>query len=353
MKLNTEHPATAAEWLAEMAERPLTQASKAALADWLRESPRNVRELLDLTLMSEDLGKVRLPPEQIEAWVRAAREAAPVEISRGACSSPSTKLRQTQFGRRRLALAASILLAVVAMAGYLWWQDGRYSTGRGEQKIITLADGSVVTLNTSSELKVRLSAGRRALLLMSGEAFFRVARDANRPFEVTAHETTVRAIGTQFNVRLAPTATIVSVTEGTVELHNQPASAGEPSGALRTPAVRVSRGEEARIARGPPDAHEQPIALVKPEPPAVARAVAWTNGRVEFDDAPLPEVLSEFQRYRELRFEIDPALHDLRLTGSFDARDPESALDYVATLTGIVVEKPAPATFIIRKKELP
>jgi transmembrane sensor len=78
---------------------------------------------------------------------------------------------------------------------------------------------------------------------------------------------------------------------------------------------------------------------------------AWTQGRVEFDDTPLVDVLSEFQRYGALRVQIDDeALRQLKLTGSFDAHDPQAALDYVATLPGVVVEKTGPKTYVIHRR---
>jgi transmembrane sensor len=194
----------------------------------------------------------------------------------------------------RWSIAASVVVAVMAALGYRDWQAGRYATGFGEQRVITLADGSVVSLNTESALKVDLSSSRRAITLLKGEAFFRVAHDPSRPFEVLARKATVKAVGT-------------------------------PDGVA----------ERALIARTTTRAAQ--------------RAAAWTQGRVDFDATPLIDVIAEFQRYQIVSVQIDDrASQELKLTGSFDVHDPDSALAYVATIPGMVVEKQGEHAFRIR-----
>jgi len=230
------------------------------------------------------------------------------------------------------------------------WQEGRYVTGVGEQRVVTLLDGSVIEINTNSALKVHFSAQQRAISLIKGEAFFRVAHDAARPFVVTAGEADVKAVGTQFNVRMGSDGTLVSVVEGTVEVRDDAAQA--PSGStVETAAIRVTSGEQARIApvRAGDSAHRLAIAKVTASTPR--QAASWTRGRVEFEDTPIGDVLSEFQRYQETNVTFDDdAIRQIKLTGSFDAHDPESALAYMATLPGIIVEKIDSRTYRIHRR---
>ncbi|HEX7116483.1 MAG TPA: FecR domain-containing protein [Steroidobacter sp.] len=363
MKPDKETPTTAPEWIARLAEGPLTRADKVALTDWLRESPRHVREFLELTLLHEDLKGVQLDQAQVDAWVQEARDTAVVPISSGIATKnvraevialQPAQTRATPRGRWPAfwALAASIIVAFTMVGGYYWWSDGRYVTGFGEQKIITLADGSVVTLNTSSALKVDLTDDKRALKLIRGEAFFRVAHDPSRPFEVTAQDATVKAVGTQFNVRIAPTATVVSVVDGAVEIREREVSKPPQGETKLQPVVRLARGEEARIVRaaGASTEKQRPISVIKAQSAVATRSAAWINGRIEFEDAPLVNVFNEFRRYREFTVEIEEPLRGLKLTGSFDAQDPESAFEYIETLPGVAVERPTPRTFIVRKE---
>lgn len=355
-QLDTEYRATAADWIARIADGELSSADKAALADWLRDSPRSVREFIELTLLNEDVRALRLAPEQIDAWVREAQQAATaLPASLRLCQSPQdASAARTTSSRRRpwlWTIAASIIAAVLLAGAYQRWQDGRYVTGFGEQRALTLADGSIVTVNVSSALRVDFSGRTRAIRLLKGEAFFRVAHDTARPFEVTAGDTTVKAVGTQFNVRIAPLATVVSVLDGAVEVRDRATRQGPADQAVLGPAVRLGGGEEARIDRTGALATSRPSSIVKAKRATKVGAAAWTQGRVEFEATALVDVFSEFQRYSTFSVTIAEPLRQLKLTGSFNAQDPEAALAYVATLPGVVVEKPAPRTFLVRQRE--
>ena len=121
----------------------------------------------------------------------------------------------------KLAVVASVVLVAVFglwMFGQQTVQPGvsmeRYVTRVGEQKEIHLRDGSVVTLNTGSELLVGLSDKGRKLILRRGEAYFDVAGDARRPFSVDAGLRSVTVLGTEFNIRKTPDQLQVAVSEG-------------------------------------------------------------------------------------------------------------------------------------------
>jgi len=352
---------TAADWMAELGGTEPGPAEKAAFTDWLRESPRNVRDFLDLTLLDQDLRATSLDPRQVREWVKEVRDMAPTPI---AANRDARSLRShdgivapdgvpMRSKPRIWGIAASLVLAVTLGAGYLQWQHGRYATGFGEQRILTLEDGSVVTLNTSSTLRVDFSGNRRELKLLKGEAFFRVAHDVTRPFDVTARDATVRAVGTQFNVRVGSQGTLVSVVDGVVDVRDRVQE--QSSGSLATPeqSLRLREGEEARVAAIDVQADaaaSAPVRISKTANAAPMRAVAWTRGRVEFDGTALIDVLSEFQRYREFEVSVAEPLRQLKLTGSFDAHDPEAALAYIATLPGVSVETLSANHFLIRQQ---
>jgi len=347
-----ETPSNASEWLAEAANKELAASQKAALADWLRESPTHVREFLQMTLVQQDLGNLKISAEQIESWVNEAKSASQEPTRITSVLEPTGRRENTPSGndgfavalrsrRPRVWLAAACLVVALLGAGFVRWEEGRYSTGFGEQRIVTLADGSVIEINTDSALQVRFSKHERAINLIKGEAFFRVAHDASRPFVVSAGEANVKAVGTQFNVRMGGDSTLVSVIEGTVEVRDEtPAVRAAGSAADDEPAVRVTSGEEASITLARPSNSNKRLAVAKMTRPSPQRAASWTRGRVEFEDTPLGDVLSEFQRYRNVNVVIDDeSARQLKLTGSFDAHDPDSALAYIATLPGLRVEE--------------
>ena len=350
-------PTTASDWMAELGQGDLDPAQKAALTDWLRESPRNVRELIETTLLARDIRDIPVSREQLDEWVKEVREGRP-PIPLAVAGTPSSFNEAAHVDRaparswlRTWAMAASVaFVAVMGTATYLHWQDGRYSTDLGEQRILTLADGSVVTLNTSSTIRVDFSKQQRNIELIEGEAFFRVAHDTARPFDVTARDATARAVGTQFNVRIAGQTTMVSVVDGVVDVRERVQT--NPAGQAPTvePVLRLHKGEEATVAPRQTAGDQQPPRVVRTAHAAPLRAVAWTRGRVEFDGTPLVDVLSEFQRYREFEVSVAEPLRQMRLTGSFDAQDLESALAYIATLPGVVVERTGAQSFLVRER---
>jgi transmembrane sensor len=341
---------SASEWLAEAGDDTLTVAQKAALADWLRESPVHVRELVQATLIHQDLAKLRISPEQIESWINNAKAARqePIKI---ALAVPNEHPSHTvsQGLRRPLWLAAAGLAGILLSAGLVFhWQAGRYSTAFGEQRVVTLSDGSVIELNTASALKVEFTKHQRSIHMINGEAFFRVAHDTARPFVVSAGEASVKAVGTQFNVRMSSDSTLVSVVEGTVEVRDVTANA-PTAGAGST--VKVTTGEEVNITPANQPALNKRLPVAKISASAAERSASWTRGRVEFESTPLVDVLSEFERYRDVHVLIDDeTVRQLKLTGSFDIHDPDSALAYIATLPGMTVEQMDAHTFRIRRR---
>src|ERR1700722_3534578 len=354
-------PSSAPEWAAELAHGELTQAQRVALADWLRESPTHVRELLQLTLMHQDLAALSIGPEQREVWVQEARAAAQAptpllgrakERAKSWLPRQSPRAHEHGHRQRRWLLVAGGLLAVFGLSSFLYWQDGRYTTRIGEQRVVTLPDGSVFSLNTDSELKVRYTAQQRAIELIKGEAYFRVSHDASRPFVVTVQNATVKAVGTQFDVRIASNSTIVSVVDGVVEVRGETLVNRQADSTPAASAIQLKKGQEIHIGRmsAANPSGSAPIVIAE-RTTALGNASAWTQGRVEFDATPLSDVLGEFQRYGNLHVQIDDdALRQLKLTGSFDAHDPQAVLDYVDTLPGIMVEKTGQQTYVIRRR---
>ena len=207
------------------------------------------------------------------------------------------------------AVAAALLVAIGAGA-YLSqknaWQT--YETRVGVFSRIVLEDGSVVDLNTNSEVHVRLGAVRE-LRLTRGEGRFQVAHDADRPFVVAANGAAVRAVGTAFTVRLrAATQVEVVVSEGKVAL----------AAPRVTDAPALAAGESAMLEPG----H---VSVRPMSPQALERKLAWTAGRLEFRGEPLADAVAEFNRYnlRQIRLAA-PSLGTLRVGGNFKATDPES-----------------------------
>jgi len=210
--------------------------------------------------------------------------------------------RDSQWRFFAASLAAGILLALVsATAWHFWPHDGdRYSTPVGGVASVPLQDGSNVTLNTASLVRIELSTKERHINLDRGEAFFDVAHDPNRPFIVQVGNTRVIAVGTQFSVRRDADHIRVAVTEGKVRIQNGDGVFVTPGGVASLDGSRVV-------------VQEKSVAEVEDE-------LSWRQGYLTFHYRSLAEVVSEFNRYNTHKVMIeDPKIAAIRISGMFRA----------------------------------
>lgn len=223
---------------------------------------------------------------------------------------PSPDLR-----RRRLIWAVAtggLAAAGVGAVGFLQPGGRQFRTGVGEVRRVALGDGSVAAINTASRIAVILEPGLRKVSLDQGEAWFRVAKDPTRPFEVDAGNVRVRAVGTAFSVRRRGGGADVLVTEGVVEVWKV---GDEPR------RVRIAAGGEASVGDNPKAAVIQPVQAGAD----IDRRLAWRDGMIALHGETLAEAASEFNRYNTRKIVIaSPDLAGERVVGQFRTDSPES-----------------------------
>ena len=247
------------------------------------------------------------------------------------------------FGRRRtsLMLAAS-LAALTGLAA--WWMLGPerahvYRTDIGGLSRIVLKDGSAVTLNTDTELRVQFTESRRRIGLLRGEAQFQVAHDARHPFDVEVAGRIMRAVGTAFDVRLrSPDSVELVVTEGKVAIVGQ---AG-PSAATGNETTTVSAGESAV-------ATAQDVAIRRLAGAEASRRLAWQQGELSFQGETLAQAVDEFNRYNRVKLKIDdPSIAQVSIGGNFQALDVESFVEALDRSFGIRSTTAADGSVLLR-----
>ncbi|MEP7246221.1 MAG: FecR domain-containing protein [Gammaproteobacteria bacterium] len=336
----------ASSWWTLLNNGDATAVDHRAFCEWVARSPERVDAFLQSARLSRMLrsDKVRWPDTPVAELIRAAK-AAPCEVinlpsarAEGHSNAPSADaprgFRLATVTGRRIAAAAAI--ALVALGSWLYgvFSPERFRTALGEQRSVVLNDGSVVTLNTSSSIEVRLTRGHRIVRLLAGEALFQVAHDAARPFDVTAGETTVRAVGTQFNVDRRVGGTTVTVVEGRVAVFTP-----DPSQDGEAEKLPLAAGEQLTVAP-----------RIKPHTARAdaAAATAWTQRKLVFDHRPLGEVAGEFNRYNRQSIEIQGGeLRSQEITGVFATNDPESFITFLAQLPELSIEHDADRRRII------
>lgn len=230
------------------------------------------------------------------------------------------------------AMIGSELLAVSD-----WINPSHIETAVGQQRTITLEDGSTVQVNTHTAVTVHFTPRKREVLLADGEARFTVAKNAERPFIVTTPQACVRAVGTVFNVQVGAHRTSVAVLEGHVRIFGRademrvtesPVLSSQPRSRFLKPAEDLFAGQRAAVSRTG--------TILRDAGPSIERVSAWTRRQLVFRDEPLSELVAEFNRYHDKALRIeDPGLAGFRVSGTFDAYDIRSLMQYLENYQGV------------------
>jgi transmembrane sensor len=380
VRLNGQISEEAAEWFVEFRAGDLDMAGRREFDAWLRSSQEHLCAYLEIAAIWNESGSVDARRElDLEALISLARSEDKVILLAGRSpEAPSARhgaparvieesVGQGRASRRksfRLASAASLALLALSAATLLWWQfysAPTYETLVGEQRLIRLADGSVVTLNSRSRVRISFTEQERVVELLQGQALFQVEKNPGRPFVVRSNDANVRAVGTQFDVYKKLSGTIVTVLEGKVAvlaataagvvsssdphmLAVKPRSQTEESGeGARMPepdaAVLLSAGEQLTVSA---QATPRPIRV------NTATTTAWTQRQLVFESAPLAEVAEEFNRYSARKLVVEESASDeLRLSGVF-AIDPDFLVSYLRERSDITVHETSAEIRIVR-----
>jgi transmembrane sensor len=210
-----------------------------------------------------------------------------------------------------------------------------FETGTGESRVVTLADGSTLQLGPQSHARVLFSARQRDVSLGRGEAVFKVAKDPARPFTVLADRARVRAVGTEFGVERRGDAVVVTVAEGRVAVSASASPVTFPFMKDSPPLSPIALDADEQVAI-PHVGRTGPVRRVDS-----ASSLAWVHGRLVFNDDVISLVVERFNQYNHVRLVLrDPTIASRRISGSFDATDPESFLAFLhSSIPGTVVHR--------------
>jgi transmembrane sensor len=334
----------ATEWWLRLQEREMPREQREELVDWLRESAVHVAELLRVASVHGAL-------EQFEQWTRIATdgfddEAAVVALRAHCTAHVPTKSRSPLIWSMA-AVVTCVVVAATLLVSSLRGQT--IHTERGERREVALADGSVVQIDPESRLRFRFEDDARRVFLDAGRALFHVAKNPKRPFLVQVDATTVRAVGTAFAVERAQQGVVVTVAEGKVAVEDtarRAPSAPEalPRSAAPTRASPIERQRQ-RDERVFLTANQQ--VTIRAAGPAAsirevdsARALAWAEGRLIFDNTSVAEVVAQFNRYNTIQLRVeDEQLARRPISGVFNAANPESFIDFIQAATAVRVDR--------------
>lgn len=289
----------------------MAEAEREAFHVWLRADAAHASAYEDMQSLWGELGDIEL---------------APVE-------------QRKRRGPRRAMLAGVAGLCLMGLAALVAeksglkdrWQADFY-TEIGETRLLSLEDGSRISLNTDTAISVHYSQKERRITLLRGEAYFDVAKNPERPFIVEDGALTAKALGTHYSVRTGNGALPqeVQVEEGRVEV-----TTGAEIAVL-TPGEAVTLGGDGRLMRARKD---------------VAKSMAWREGKLVFSGQPLREVLDILSQYRRGRIVIlDEAAARQHVSGIFDLKDTDQALTILEESLPVSVSRVSGMLVFVRSR---
>lgn len=301
----------AGRWCVRLADDGLAVAERREFDAWLAEHPDNEAAFERVAQAWNGFGEAATSPEVV-ALRAGALEAFRAANTRRWAANDRGPLKW-------VASAAAVFLAVALPTGI--WFGGRpavYETGVAERQVAMLADGSRLSLDADSEVKVKLGDDRRDVTLTRGRAKFDVAKDPLRPFRVRVGDRIVIATGTSFSVELLNGTAHVILYEGHVAVVNAPeATALTAPGKSTSSEVDLDPGREFVASVDRPGQ-----AVVAAD---VDRSLSWEAGQLSFSDEPLETAVERVNRYSKTKLVIaDADIRQLRVSGVYNAGDVEA-----------------------------
>lgn len=298
---------SAARWQVRAVSGDLTRAERAALEAWLRADPRHALAFERVRATSQLFDEIGGAPDIL----RARRDA--LDRAQRAARGRWRPLRYRFSALRVAAVAAFVVLGIVFAINLMAPRAAAavvYTTTAGERRVITLDDGSKISLDEATRVSVRYSQDERSVSLDHGQARFSVAHDAVRRFIVAARDWDVTAVGTEFNIDLVPAgAMAITLIEGRVSVADPQSTDIALAPRVRR-AIELMPAEQLWVATG---------GQVVRQRVDVDAAIAWERGKLIFDDEPLVTALNRVNRYSKRRVIVaDSAAAAVRISGVFN-----------------------------------
>jgi transmembrane sensor len=325
----------ATDWLILLTSGEATPENFIEFANWRNRSPAHNHAYLKISALWEKLDKPLL------AW----REQQ-------ATSSENKKLQQSELTAVEMAVKkyplirarGGVLMAMAAMVAfvvinlfpdYLNYPFTNYRTRIGEQRTITLADGSKVFLNTDTALNISFTNTARNIELIKGEAEFIVAHDQLKPFIVKAGGIQTQAIGTQFVVRQYTNQNAVILLEGKVKASLTDKSISKQDALILSPGEQIVFRDNQ---------------LVRSSYPDINAANAWKKGQLQMNFVTLKKALAEISRYRRGGIMLlDRDLAQRQINAAIDLNQLDAWLTALETTLPLRIHRLGPWLFIRSK----
>lgn len=300
--------------------RELTGQEYSEVEEWINASEEHRK-------IAEDFYELSFAVTSLQIIKRSAPHQALKKVNK--------RIQQNQFRKLYLFVqkaAVILLLPLLFLSGYFLlhphektsvsYLEARMTPGMTGSTI--LPDGTKIWLNSSSSLTYpnRFSGSSREVTL-DGEAYFEVAGDAGKPFIVHTKNSSVKVLGTKFNIDAYSTNDFIATTlvEGSIEFNYQ----GKDD-ISRT--IVVKPNEQVY--------YDQQTSQARLNETYVPKDIAWKNGQIILRNTPLSDILWILSKRFNVEFRIkDPAFYKYSFTGVFTNQQIERVLEHFKRSSGI------------------
>jgi transmembrane sensor len=328
--------AEASEWILLGEERAMTRKEAAEFRTWRDADPRHDAMFSRLLRMCDRMGQ--LDPERLEPAVTGTGNVVPFQAK---------DFRRWIWPVSAVAAAAAVIIAFLTLPLFRSQRE-EYATQVAELRLVTLPDGSQVTIGPRSKLAVQFRDNVRRVELIGGEAFFDVTHDAARPFFVAAGNSLIRVVGTKFDVNRSADTVRVSVLEGVVRIVG-PRGTDTKRAAPVVQLVAGQRTEMPTVISTVTQAHDIVQAVPMPVVEKAAAPGAWREGRLVYDDARLGDLIADMNRYYAPGIRVDGAgIANERVTAGFKASEIPSIMNGLSGVVPVKVERQSDGAYIVR-----
>jgi len=326
----------AREWFTLMQSGSVSEVEQSQLQQWLQVDDAHQDAYRQYELIWQELGNLHNTKE-LAALKRSVKPSL-FESVRNSTNEIFSGLRalnpKSQFGMALASIAILVFVIIGLQPEKIAVQE--FATATGEVKKFTLEDGSEITLGAKSSLKAWATTKERHIILVSGQAFFKVAKNPQRPFWVDAGETKVRVVGTQFDVRKGSDRTRVAVLEGIVNVSSANKSANT------IPVVLTAGQQVTRLNEGKFEAVNSITA---------SELESWRNGRLIYLRASLADVVADANRYFNNSISLGSKnLADLKVTAAVSTNQIDALTDMLSTSLPVVLKRDAQNNIVIMSR---
>lgn len=301
-----------------------------ALEAWLVADPRHAEAFAYVRATYEGFDEHPASPELLRLRTRTLKRAEQIWRRR---LDPAGPTRRLALGALVAGVGAAVATPVALMFDR---RRGRVlATGLGEQTVTQLEDGSKITLDANSQVRVNFTKSARDIHLLGGRSYFEVAKDATRPFNVHALRSTVTAVGTAFTVELRRHAVSVALFEGRVNVTNQGHGGVEVLSDIKPNEkilLKLDRAETPRY-----------------EPIVATRELGWRDRELFFDQTPMAEVADRMNDYSRRKIVVEGQARDYLVSGMYLAGQTDAFIDALDKFYPVEVEY-APGAITIRPR---